>query len=110
MPLLSIESRGPLVAASNFWDLPEAALGKILVSINAGAVPRAPPAVRRAGMADMATAKECVVSRGPWPAQGSPTPSRSSSTTERPTRSRSTSRCRRSTGSPPTRTPAGNGC
>lgn len=70
--MLRVENHGPLILATNFWDLPEAKLGKVLVSLNAGAFRILLPASAEPTLDDMRTAKECIVSRGPWPAQGLP--------------------------------------
>lgn len=67
--MLRIENHGPLITATNFWDLPEARLGKVIVSCNAGAFRVLLPVQHEPALADMATAGECLVSRGPWPAQ-----------------------------------------
>lgn len=66
MPLI-VGNHGPLIVSSNYWDLPECSLGKVLVSLNAGAFRLLLPPSYEPALADMATAKECVVSRGPWP-------------------------------------------
>jgi hypothetical protein len=69
-PFLRIKSHGPLILSSNFWDLPEAKLGKLLVSCNAGAFRVLVPVAAEVYLDDMRTAKGCAVSRGPWSAQG----------------------------------------
>jgi hypothetical protein len=68
--LLRIDNHGPLVVASNYWDLPAEKAGKVLVSLNAGAFRLLIPESAEPAIADMRTARECVVSRGPWPAAG----------------------------------------
>lgn len=67
---LIIENDGPRIVATNYWDLPAARAGKVLVSINAGAFRVLLPPALEPALADMATARECVVSRGPWPGAG----------------------------------------
>lgn len=69
-PVLRIENHGPLITATNFWDLPEAALGKVLVSLNAGAFRVLLPPAAEPDLTDMRLGSECVVSRGPWPQAG----------------------------------------
>lgn len=69
---LIIKSHGPLIVASNYWDLPECQLGKILVSTNAGAFRVLLPPVAEPCLDDMRSATECVISRGPWPAASVP--------------------------------------
>ena len=66
--MLEIKSHGPLITRTNFWDLPESQLGKVFVSLNAGAFRLLLPPSAEPALADMSAAKECVVSRGPWPA------------------------------------------
>jgi hypothetical protein len=70
MPILKIENHGPLITATNYWDLPPARGEVCYLSLNAGAFrlllrPEAEPC-----LADMRTGKECIVSRGPWPQAG----------------------------------------
>jgi hypothetical protein len=69
-PVLIVKNHGPLVVASNFWELPESKLGKYLVSVNAGAFRLLLPESLEPALDDMRTAKGVAVSRGPWPAQG----------------------------------------
>lgn len=66
--MLRIQNHGTLITACNYWDLPEAAAGKFLVSINAGAFRVLIPPAHEPSIGDMQTAKECLVTRGPWPA------------------------------------------
>jgi hypothetical protein len=68
--MLLVSNDGPLITATNFWDLPEQTLGKFYVSLNAGAFRLLVPDVHRDSVDEMATAKGVAVSRGPWPAQG----------------------------------------
>jgi hypothetical protein len=70
--ILTISNHGPLITRTNYWDLPAARAGKILVSLNAGAFRLLIPELLEPALPDMMTAKECLVSRGPWPAQGLP--------------------------------------
>jgi hypothetical protein len=67
---LVIHNHGPLIVATNYWELPPIPGEQLLVSLNAGAFrvllrPEAEPCLE-----DMRAARECVVSRGPWPTQG----------------------------------------
>jgi hypothetical protein len=62
-----VENHGPLIVSSNYWDLPAARAGKILVSLNAGAFRLLIPPSAEPSIPDMQTAKECLVTRGPWP-------------------------------------------
>jgi hypothetical protein len=58
---------GPKLLESNFWDLPDE--GKFIVSINAAAFRILLPRRMEHYVADMATAREVAISRGPWPAR-----------------------------------------
>lgn len=68
--MLSIENHGPLILASNFWESPECAAGKLIVSINDRAFRLLIPPTLEPAIAEMQTARECLVTRGPWPAMG----------------------------------------
>lgn len=65
--MLEIKNHGPLILSSNYWDLPAAKAGKILVSCNAGAFRVLLPATQEGFIPDMTSARGCAVSRGPWP-------------------------------------------
>jgi hypothetical protein len=67
--VILIENHGPLITATNYWDSELAHRGKLFVSVNAGAVRLLLPSAMYPVLADMRTAKECVLSRGPWPAE-----------------------------------------
>jgi hypothetical protein len=66
---LRVENDGPNIVASNFWELPESR-GKVLVSVNAGHFRVLWPRSRNRELPELETAKDTVVSRGPWPAVG----------------------------------------
>ena len=70
--MLRIENHGPLIVATNYWDLPEERLGKVLVSPNAGAFRVLLPRVAEPSLEDMKAGRECLVSRGPCPGMGLP--------------------------------------
>lgn len=70
--LIEITNHGPLVTGSNYWGSDLAAAGKVWVSVNAGAVRILLPPSAYSWLADMRAARECVLSRGPWPAEGKP--------------------------------------
>ena len=70
--MLVVHNHGPLIVATNFWDLPEAALGKVLVSVNAGAFRVLLPVQAEGYLEDLRSTEGCAVSRGPWPARGLP--------------------------------------
>lgn len=66
--MLEIRNHGPLIVATNFWDLPAAKAGKLFVSTNAGAFRVLVPASQEGLVTEMKTAAGCALSRGPWPA------------------------------------------
>jgi hypothetical protein len=68
--VLVVENDGPEILATNYWELPAAAAGKFLVSVNAGAFRLLlPPSLARLEtVSDMASAEGVAISRGPWPA------------------------------------------
>jgi hypothetical protein len=65
--MISIENHGPLLLRSNYWHSELAAKGKLWCSVNAGAIRVLLPPAMYGFLADMRTARECVLSRGPWP-------------------------------------------
>ena len=70
MDMLRIKNHGGLLLETNYWDLPPKPGEVCFGSVNAGAFrlllrPAAEPHIP-----DLLTARECVVSRGPWPAVG----------------------------------------
>jgi hypothetical protein len=67
---LIIHDHGPLIVATNYWELPEARLGKLLVSLNAGAFRILLPVQAEGYLEDLRSAEGCAVTRGPWPEQG----------------------------------------
>jgi hypothetical protein len=64
------ENDRTLLKASNFWDSELAKEGALFVSINAKTFRVLVPDSLEKFIADMATAKMVVVSRGPWPEEG----------------------------------------
>lgn len=65
-----VQNHGPLILATDYWDSELASKGKLYVSINAGAIRVLLPPAHYSVLADMRAAEECVLSRGPWPAEG----------------------------------------
>jgi hypothetical protein len=63
---LIVKNDGPLIVQSNFWELPKCAMGKLVVSRNAGAFRILLPPVHEPALPDMAAAKLVILSRGPW--------------------------------------------
>jgi hypothetical protein len=68
--MIEIHNHGPLVLSTNYWNAELARAGKLFVSVNAGAIRILLPPSRYPDLADMRAAKYCVLSRGPWPAEG----------------------------------------
>jgi hypothetical protein len=69
---ITIENDGARVARTNFWETDAARAGKVYLSFNAGAARLLVPHSREADVADMRTAREVVISRGPWKAMRIP--------------------------------------
>jgi hypothetical protein len=67
--IITVENHGPLILRSNYWTSELAAAGKLFVSVNAGAIRILLPPQIYGDLADMRSATECVLSRGPWPAE-----------------------------------------
>jgi hypothetical protein len=70
MTALYIKNDGPRIAATNYWESGYARAGIFYISVNASTFRLLVPSVRRNTLADMRTAHEVVISRGPWPAAG----------------------------------------
>jgi hypothetical protein len=70
--LLAIRNHGPLIRATNYWDLPPRPGEALFVSVNAGAFRVLLRPDSEVLLDSMWTAQECIVSRGPWPAAGRP--------------------------------------
>ena len=64
--MIVIENRGPLIAATNYWDSPHNAAGTLLISPNAGAFRLLIPAGWESIATEMQSSREVIVSRGPW--------------------------------------------
>jgi hypothetical protein len=68
--MLSIQNNGPEITATNYWKSPYAVNGAVFLSINAKCFRVLLPAALEQSLADMRTAREVVVSRGPWHEHG----------------------------------------
>lgn len=68
--LVQVDNHGPLIIGTNYWDSELARAGKVFVSVNAGAIRVLLPPAAYGWLSDMRTAKECVLSRGPWSIKG----------------------------------------
>jgi hypothetical protein len=67
---LTIQNHGPLILATNYWEGEFARTGKLFLTNNAGAFRLLVPPAEEQAIAEMATAKRVIVSRGPWPETG----------------------------------------
>lgn len=67
--MIEVRNHGPLILSTNYWDSDLARAGKVFVSVNVGAIRVLLPPAAYGWLADMRLAKECVLSRGPWPEQ-----------------------------------------
>jgi hypothetical protein len=70
MAMLEIHNDGPAIVASNYWETEFARAGAVFLSVNAGAFRLLLPDAQKSGLADMRTASEVFISRGPWPDRG----------------------------------------
>jgi hypothetical protein len=70
--MLKIENDGPLITASTYWRSAYARRGVLYLSVNAGALRILLPPALDTAIPDMATAREIIVSRGPWPTASRP--------------------------------------
>lgn len=68
--IISTENNDAEIISTNYWQTEHAARGLFYVSINAGTFRLLVPAVQEGAIAEMATAREVIVSRGAWPDMG----------------------------------------
>ena len=68
--MLTITNHGQLIEETNYWDSDLAAAGKLIASVNAGAIRLLLPAAHRPAINDMRAAKYVICSRGPRSEQG----------------------------------------
>lgn len=66
--LIQIANEGQEITSANYWSLDVEQAGKLFVPVNAGAIRVLVPRSQAGIVEDMRPAKECVLSRGPWPA------------------------------------------
>jgi hypothetical protein len=67
---LRIENEGPEISATNYFESEYARRGSFYLTLNAGAFRLLVPPVHESAVAEFRTAREVIVSRGPWPAEG----------------------------------------
>lgn len=70
MATLHVENDGQLIVATNYWRSDLARLGACYLSLNAGAFRLLLPDEEQHILAEVESAYEVVVSRGPWPEGG----------------------------------------
>jgi hypothetical protein len=68
--MLTIENKGQEIVETNFWQTDIARRGGFYLSGNAGAFRLLVPVIQEAAVADFQTAKDVILTRGPWPAAG----------------------------------------
>lgn len=68
--MIEIYSKGAEVVSTNYWRTEHAEKGYFYLSLNAGCFRLLVPEPNRAMLTEMRTAREVIVSRGPWPEQG----------------------------------------
>ena len=66
MDLISVHNDGPDIVETDYWATPNAAQGYFYLSINAGAFRLLVPEAHTAALRDWASAREVIISRGPW--------------------------------------------
>jgi len=64
---LSITNHGPLIVRCNFWGSDHERAGKIVASVNAGAVRLLIPRRHAGIVGECRSSKYAIISRGPWP-------------------------------------------
>lgn len=70
MQPIFIANDDALVTATNYWDSELAQSGEFFLSLNAGVLRVLVPPSHCRDVEDMTVARECILSRGPWPALG----------------------------------------
>jgi len=70
MKMITIENDGQDITGTNYWETEHAGRGLVYVSINAGCFRLLIPDARVSEIGEMRTAREVIVSRGPWPKMG----------------------------------------
>lgn len=69
---ITVSNNGPDVVDSNFWDSEMARAGKFFFSCNAGTIRMLVPQSQVLAVTEWETAEYVILSRGPWPAAGTP--------------------------------------
>lgn len=72
MDYIKTENHGQLITGSSYWGSPMHDLGKLWISVNAGAIRVLVPASMRRIIEDMRKSRYVICSRGPWTEHGKP--------------------------------------
>ena len=72
MEFIKIGNKGQEINETNFWDHETARDGRFVFSTNAGCIRMLVPDNQILLLAEFTTAKQIVVSRGPWPSMNKP--------------------------------------
>ena len=67
--MLEITNEGPAIVSTNYWETDFAEAGAVYLSVNAGTFRLLLPDRLNPALNNMRTAREVIISRGPWPAQ-----------------------------------------
>lgn len=70
MQMIEIENNGPEIIRTNYWQSEYSSRGLFYLSINAGAFRLLVPDSWVQETGEWMTAKEIIISRGPWPEKG----------------------------------------
>ena len=68
--MITFENRGQAIARTNYWDSEHAKAGYLYLSWNAGAGRLLIPDSQKPMLREMRSAREVIISRGPWADQG----------------------------------------
>lgn len=68
--IIQIQNNETEIVSTNYWQTENAQRGLFYLSINAGTFRLLVPSIQESAIAEMATAKEVIISRGPWPDHG----------------------------------------
>ena len=66
---LKIVNNGPEIIETNYFESDYARRGAFYLSINAGVFRLLVPTINEPAISEFQTAREIIISRGPWPAQ-----------------------------------------
>lgn len=67
---IEIQNDGPEIVSTNYWASEHAARGLFYMSINAGVFRLLVPDAQVQEIGECTTAREVIISRGPWPQAG----------------------------------------